>query len=116
MEDETFETIRVLEQEVTPFKPPLRMHTKKFLQLEGHDRKIATHAGGIESRVTVTGFYTDRYTKDVYDFVESRKETLGVRPSDYSPKVMKEKVKEFYEMCFRGETAALQVIMGESTE
>ena len=113
LKDETFDTLKVLEQAVTPFEPHLHMHTKKFLQLERHDRKIATHAGGIESRVTVTGFYTERYTKDVYDFVESRKETLGVRPSDDSPKVMKEKVKEFHEMCFRGETAPLQVIMGE---
>ena len=70
--DKTFETLKVLEQAVTHFEPQLRMHTKEFLQMERHDRKITTHAGGIESRVTVTGFFTEGYTKDVYDFVESR--------------------------------------------
>ena len=70
--DKTFETLKVLEQTVAPFEPQPRMHTKKLLQLKRHDRKIATHAGGIESRVTVTGFFTEGYTKDVYDFVESR--------------------------------------------
>ena len=112
-EDDTFGTIRVLEQLVSPYKPVLRMHPKKFLQIEGQDRAVATHAGGIVSRVRVTGFYTDKYAKEIYNFVESRKEALGTSPSDSSSKIMKEKVKEFYEMCFRGETAALQVIMGE---
>ena len=80
-EDDTPGTIRVLEQKISPFEPALRMHTKKFLQIEGHDRAIANHAGGIDSRVCVTGFFTDKYTGDIYNFVESRKEALGPSPT-----------------------------------
>ena len=113
MTDDTFNTVMILDQELTPFSPHLRLHTKKFLQLERHDRKDAAHAGGIDSRVIVSGFHTEAYMQDARDFIRDRKETLGVRPTDYSPRVMRERVKDYYNMCFRGETAALQVIVGE---
>ena len=61
----------------------------------------------------MSGFHSESYAHEVREFVRDRKETLGVRPTDFSPRVMKEKVKEYYDMSFRGETAALQVIVGE---
>ena len=61
----------------------------------------------------MSGFHSESYAQDVREFVRDRKDTLGVRPTDFSPKVMKEKVKEYYDMSFRGETSALQVIVGE---
>ena len=51
--------------------------------------------------------------QDARNFIRDRKKTLGVRPTDCSPRVMRERVKDYYNMSFRGETAALQVIMGE---
>ena len=111
--DNTFSTVMILDQELTPFTPHLRLHMKKFLQLERHERKNATHGGGIDSRVIVSGFHTEGYMQDARNFIKDRKDTLGVRPTDYSPRVMREKVKNYYNMCFRGETAALQVIVGE---
>lgn len=49
----------------------------------------------------------------IHEFVQTRKEMLGTKPTDMSARLMKEKVKEIYEMCFRGETAALQIVFGE---
>ena len=59
--------------------------------MKRHDRNTAVHGSGIRDR----------------------KATLGVRPTDFPPRVMKERVKDYYDMSFRGETAALQVIVGE---
>ena len=83
--DDTFDTVLILYQHVTPF----------------------------DSRVIVSGFHSESYVHDVREFVRDRKETLGVRPTDFSPRVMKEKVKEYYDMSFRDGTGALQVIVGE---
>ena len=41
--DDTFDTVLILDQHVTPFKLHLRLHTHRFLQLERHDRSKAVH-------------------------------------------------------------------------
>ena len=115
IEDPTpsFNTVLMLDLTVAPLDPPLRLHNKKFLQLEKQERAISNHAGGIDTCVSVEGFYKDRYADLAQEFVQTRKDAHGTKPTDMSARSMKEKVKEFYEMCFRGETAALQIVVGE---
>ena len=77
-----------------------------FLQLVRKERTKAAHAGEMNTRVTVRGFHSERYAQLSNEFVQDRKDSLGLKPTDMTAKAMQYKVRNFYDMCFSGETTA----------
>ena len=98
---------------INPLEPQIRLHPRKFLELEPLERDEIGHAGGIDSNALVDGFNCENYTRKVQEFAMERKELLGVSPTDMSSRMMRRAIYEYYTQPYRGETAILQLVVQE---
>ena len=108
-----FHEVKTVDILINPLEPQIRLHPRKFLQLEPLERDEIGHAGGIDSNALVDGFYSESYIRKVQEFVMERKELLGVSPTDMSSRMMRRAIYEYYTQPYRGETAILQLVVAE---
>ena len=111
--DQNFFKIKKVKVKVTPFEPALRLYPRKFLELERVNRRKEAHVGGIDTEVTVADFMSPDYGLLILELARERRRMIGVDPSKITYSEMKNRLHDFYDQEFRGETGLLQVIVAE---